>query len=506
MKKIVCELCECMEFTKEGGMFICNSCGTKYTAEEARGMMREVEGAAPAVTGGAPAAVPMGNPNQQQLDNILLLASSAYEADNKAEAENYCNQAIVMDAMCYKAWFLKGKAVGWQSKLDNMRIEEAAHSFCKAIDFAPDDEKDDLKAQAVEELKNLGLAVISLRKQRFSGSPDKKELNGFQSGRKVLLDSLMVLLQHGNAVGMPDGYLEQIATMMNEAGVAALNFVRKAWNGVDHPSDKDFSTYIDWCSNIESLFRLAIDVSDEDDEADVVRYKNLAIILEEPIGKHSDKRYWDSFRSEYRWTSSRSLTDAAVSCRKKQAAEARKKADTIEKKVKAEKAAKEAAERKAAEEAKQARIKAYWDAHKEEKDKLEAEKKQLSEKEKALSAQIVDLSTKIGAINAEGAAKVPSDIEADKIRDQISELNTRKSKLGLFAGKEKKQIAEEIAALEGRMSALRAKAEEEKKALAEEVNKKVSPLKQQKDKLKKEKAAASKRISAIDAELTKDPE
>lgn len=44
MKKIVCELCECMEFTKEGGMFICNSCGTKYTAEEARGMMREVEG------------------------------------------------------------------------------------------------------------------------------------------------------------------------------------------------------------------------------------------------------------------------------------------------------------------------------------------------------------------------------------------------------------------------------------------------------------------------------
>ena len=152
MKKIVCELCECMEFTKEGGMFICNSCGTKYTAEEARGMMREVEGAAPAMTGGAPAAVPMGNPNQQQLDNILVLAASAYEADNKAEAENYCNQAIVLDAMCYKAWMLKGKAVGWQSKIDNLRIEEAAHSFCKAIDFAPQEEKEDLKNQAAEEL------------------------------------------------------------------------------------------------------------------------------------------------------------------------------------------------------------------------------------------------------------------------------------------------------------------------------------------------------------------
>lgn len=425
------------------------------------------------MTGGAPAAVPMGNPNQQQLDNILLLASSAYEADNKAEAENYCNQAIVLDAMCYKAWFLKGKAVGWQSKIDNLRIEEAAHSFCKAIDFAPEEEKEELKKQAVDEIKKLGLALISLRKNRFSVSPDEAELNGFTSDKKVLLDALLVLLSHGNVVGMPEGYLEEVATLMNQAGVAALNFVRKAWSGIEHPSDKDLSTYIDWCSNIESLFRLAIDVSDEDDEADVVRYKNLAIILEEPIGKHSDKRYWDSFWREYRWTSSQSLTDAAVSYRKKQAAEARKKADTIEKKVKAEKAAKEAAERKAAEEAKKARIKAYWDAHKEEKDKLESEKKQLSEKVKSLDTQINDLFSQIKAIEAEGTAKVPSDIEGDKIRDQISELNTRKSKLGLFAGKEKKQIAEEIAALEGRMSALRAKAEEEKKAPAEEVNKKV---------------------------------
>ena len=100
MKKIICELCEGMEFTKEGGMFVCNSCGTKYTAEEARGMMREVEGAGPAVTGGAPAAVPMGNPNQQQIDNLLLLATNAYSASNNEETEKYCNRAIEYDAMC----------------------------------------------------------------------------------------------------------------------------------------------------------------------------------------------------------------------------------------------------------------------------------------------------------------------------------------------------------------------------------------------------------------------
>lgn len=500
MKKIVCELCEGMEFTKEGGMFVCNSCGTKYTAEEARGMMREVEGAAPAVTGGAPAAVPMGNPNQQQLDNILLLASSAYEADNKAEAENYCNQAIVMDAMCYKAWMLKGKAVGWQSKIDNLRIEEAAHSFCKAIDFAPEDEKESLKEQAVQELKNLGIALISLRKQRFSGSPDKEELNGFSTARKVLLDSLTVLLSHGNAVGIPDGYLEEIATLMNQAAVAALNFVRKAWNGVDHPGEKDFDTYLGWIGNIENLLRQAIDVSDDDDEEDIVRYKNLIIVLEEPMDAKSYKREWISWKSEYDWVVEYTLADKAKETRRKQVKECK---DAI-KRIEDKKKAKEAAEKKAAEEAKQARIKAYWEAHADEKAKLDAEKKELTDKKSKMSAEIADLDKQIKA--AQPTGNVPSEDESNKVKAQIKELENQRAGLGIFAGKEKKRIGEEIASLQGRVDSLKSKIEEEKKARTAEADKKIAPLKAKKDELEKQVSAATKRLSTIEAELTKDPE
>ena len=68
MKKIVCELCESTSFVKEGGMFICQGCGTSYSAAEPKNMMREVEGDAPVA---APVAMPQVNPNQQQLDNIL---------------------------------------------------------------------------------------------------------------------------------------------------------------------------------------------------------------------------------------------------------------------------------------------------------------------------------------------------------------------------------------------------------------------------------------------------
>ncbi len=500
MKKIVCELCEGTEFTKENGMFVCHGCGTRYTPEEARSMMREVEGEAPAVTRAPAAAVPAGNPNQAQLDNILVLATTAYEAQNYAEAENYCNQAVVLDAMCYKAWNLKAKAVGWQSKIDNLRIEEAAHSFCKAIDFAPEEEKENLKNQASEELKKLGLALISLRKDRFSGSPDKKELNGFTNDKKVLLNSLLVLLSHGNFVGIPEGYLDQVATMMNEAAVAAFKMAQNAWRKVEHPSDKDLSTYIDWIANIESLLRQAIDTSDDDDEADIQRYKNLAVVLEEPIGKHSDKRYWDSFWNEYRWTSSQALTSAAVATRRQQAQEARNKAVELEAKVAAKKA--EAARK--AEEERLAQIAAYWEAHADEKAALDAERAELVEKAGALTAERDNLNAAIAA--AQPTAPVPSEQEANGYKNQIGELMNRRSKLGLFAGKEKKQIDADIAVLQGKVDALQTRIALENQARRAEIDEKTAPMLTKLNEVSAQLGTTWQRVSEIDQTLSKIPE
>lgn len=502
MKKIVCELCEGTQFTKEGGFFVCHNCGTKYSLEEAKSMMREVEGEPEPFVGGAPvAAAPVGNPNQAQIDNILVLATTAYEAQNYAEAENYCNRAIELDAMCYKAWNLKGKAVGWQSKIDNLRIEEAAHSFCKAIDFAPEEEKEELKTQATEELKKLGLALISLRKQRFSGSPDDAELNGFSNDKKVLLSALLVLLSHGNAVGIPEGYLDEVATMMNDAAVAALSMARKAWNSVTYPNKKDWDTYIGWCSNCQILIQQAIDTSDNDDEADIPRYRNLITALEQPMDAKSYKQQWNSYMSRYDHVVEYTLADSAKKYRREQVQQARNKIAELEKKVSAEKAAKA---KRAAEE-KEARIKAYWEAHADEKAALEAEKKQLSEKKDGLDREIGQLTVEIEGLRKEEKSAVPSEAETDKLKEQIRSLEKKRANLGMFSGKEKKQITEEIATLQGRIDSLKGKIDEEKKARAAEIQKKLEPLQSRKDELTPQRDAAAKRISAIDAEFTKDP-
>lgn len=97
-------------------------------------------------------------------------------------------------------------------------------------------------------------------------------------------------------------------------------------------------------------------------------------------------------------------------------------------------------------------------------------------------------------------------MEGDQVCAQIADLKKQKRKLGLFAGKEKKQLSDEIEALNGRLTALRAKAEGESKAIADAVDQKIKALREKKDKLTGELTEIGKRMNAIDAELTKDPE
>lgn len=66
MKKIVCEMCECTEFVKEDGLFVCQECGCKYSMEEAKKMMKEVD------------ENTLHNQNENYAD----------EADDEAEEEN----------------------------------------------------------------------------------------------------------------------------------------------------------------------------------------------------------------------------------------------------------------------------------------------------------------------------------------------------------------------------------------------------------------------------------
>ena len=121
MKQMRCEMCGNTKLIKQDGMFVCQYCGAAYSVEEAKKMM--IEG--PVDVSGSTVKVDTSD----TLRNYLIMANQAYDSGNKAEAETYCNKIIENDPNNYEAWFLKGKAAGWQSTSANVRLDQAINCF-----------------------------------------------------------------------------------------------------------------------------------------------------------------------------------------------------------------------------------------------------------------------------------------------------------------------------------------------------------------------------------------
>ncbi|MFI3254682.1 MAG: TFIIB-type zinc finger domain-containing protein [Eubacteriales bacterium] len=156
MKPLTCEMCNSTDMLKNDGLFVCQSCGTKYSLEEAKKMM---------ISGTVVVD------STASIDNYYKLATNAYESDNKKESELYCNKIIEIAPEHYKAWLLKGMSAGWQSTLGNLRIDECVNCFTNALNHAPDEEKDTLGKEIASEIKSLSVALIQLCCNNYIENP-----------------------------------------------------------------------------------------------------------------------------------------------------------------------------------------------------------------------------------------------------------------------------------------------------------------------------------------------
>lgn len=148
MKKMVCELCGSNDFTKDDdGRFVCDYCRTKYTPEQAKGML--VEG-----------TVRIDRSDDQE--KFVRLAVSSLEHSNASEAYDYANKALEIDTESSEAWFVKAKAAGWSSNLARPRYSEMIGAFERAIDLATEEQRAALKTEAADELNNVAVAAHRL--------------------------------------------------------------------------------------------------------------------------------------------------------------------------------------------------------------------------------------------------------------------------------------------------------------------------------------------------------
>ena len=79
MKAIVCEMCGSQDLVKQDGMYVCQSCGTKYSTEEAKNLMVDVSGSTVKID------------NSAFVKKYLENARRAKQKEDWKEAEKYYN-------------------------------------------------------------------------------------------------------------------------------------------------------------------------------------------------------------------------------------------------------------------------------------------------------------------------------------------------------------------------------------------------------------------------------
>ena len=483
MKQLTCEMCGSTDLLKQDGVFVCQTCGTKYSVEEAKKMM--IEGT-------------VRIDNSHLVSNYLEMAEAAVDAGNNQEAESYCNKAIEIDPTNYKAWMIKGKAAAWQSSLQNSRVDEGVAAFIKAINNAPDDVKEELIENAKEQIKSLSLAMISLRSDRFSKWPDEEEATGFVSDITSILGTVVGFLTQTGALISLEEIMAPIASIINKSVITAWqNVVWPEYNGDPNDSDDragkyEWQTFIKRVGFCTDLLEKAINLCDEDDEEDITRYENLIFIHKAAI----DSCSWDYTFTDYgikRWQVEWSLTTDAKNARRELIREYETKIAQCKANVK-EKKQREAEERN----------RAYWAEHAEEKRQLESELDTLQKKLKQLWEQVAPYDKEIAEWRKKGEAEAPAREEKRTVEKQISELQSEQSALGIFKGKEKKALQAQIDELSSRLPAINESIEAEEKEQIKLCNDKVREIEQQAKPIKDQIAAVEKRINEIKAELTKD--
>lgn len=164
MKQLVCEMCGSTDLMKDGGVFVCQSCGCKYSVEEARKMM--VEG-----TVDVQGTVKIDSSGSVQ--NYIDLARSAIEAANGESAIEYANKALEIAPKNCDAWLVKMDAIKLVATFGDLKLKEMLEAGKNAISFAESEEKKaELEENVYGYFLSRSLELLKLAMTQFADTAD----------------------------------------------------------------------------------------------------------------------------------------------------------------------------------------------------------------------------------------------------------------------------------------------------------------------------------------------
>lgn len=443
MKQLTCEMCGSTDLLKQEGVFVCQTCGTKYSVEEAKKMMIE---------GTVDVSGTVKVDKSGELDNLLILAERALKEGNYESAERYYDNILRMDPDNWRANFYKSYCSTMQSKIANVvsnfytTVSTATSSIGIIVKEKPVD------TEAVTEILNkisslAGLVLLNKFKV-YINYPEKLIVNG----------TYVNLQNQGgffNVIAEYKGIMRQV--LLVETAILRSDYANTQMVKVAEETHKLLKKY-------------AYSIAE--------------------YNPYPNNRIWKS-----------SFQDAIGWC-----GELDTILDNSEKLIKEGKeivSKHEAEERKKREREQQARNEAYWAEHAEEKQQLESERNTLQAQLKQLQEQVAPYDREIAKWQKKREADTPAQEDKKTVEKQISDLRTEKNNLGIFKGKEKKALQAQIDELSSRLPAINESIEAEGKEQIKMCNGKIREIDQQAKPIKDKIAAAEKRINEIKAELTK---
>jgi len=157
-------MCGSRDLVKQEGVFVCQSCGIKYSAEEVRKMIIE---------GTVEVRGTVQIDQSTTVENLLVLARQAVGAKNYASAEEYANRVLEIGTSSSEAWLIKAESVGFLSTFHNNRFHETLKCFEEYYSLLPQEERDQGSLTIVNILHDIFAKMSENLSEQLNGEFEK---------------------------------------------------------------------------------------------------------------------------------------------------------------------------------------------------------------------------------------------------------------------------------------------------------------------------------------------
>lgn len=208
MKQLACEMCGSTDLIKQDGVFVCQSCGMKYSVEEAKKMM--IEG-----TVDVQGTVKVDD--SAKIENYLVLSENAYNSGNGQSAFDYANKALEIAPKNPKAWIAKMKALEYIGTLGDLKLVEVIEAGKSAVAVADDASKKEITFEVYSYEAMRSLDLLKLATNKMANTEEVEKI--------ILKFAAISLLTAGKNTRDVDSHSVQIYNSIAEEALAMIELI-----------------------------------------------------------------------------------------------------------------------------------------------------------------------------------------------------------------------------------------------------------------------------------------